>query len=820
MVITASGIAMEKVVDLFARLSGEQRLGTLVQLLTSQTAALTGAVYAALLEGKPDKWQLIGEHGGQGLPSDEPLEIAHVGLGAALPNLAYLQKAPCQSQDQRQPVALVARGAVSAICLPLLRGSQVVAQLYLEFVEELPTETAHFLTHCAPSFANFLHNALELKKLTIKANERADEVSRQKSLVLDAHQNVKLLSEVGKDIASKLEIEDIVETVYANVNMLMDASVFDIGVVNEANQRMEFHGTIENGEKLGYNYYDLADDLSLSVLCYQQQAEIFINDLEADFGQYFPGRSLPPLVTGQRPAAILYLPVYSKRKVLGVVTVQSFQKNVYTKYHVDILRNLAVYIGIALENASLYQNLEDQVHARTAEVIQQKEELEASHEQLERTLRNLQLLNQIGLDITAELSTERIIEKIYQNVNDLMDAEAFAIGLVDAARTKIEFRGGIEHGQPLPVFVHRLNDELRFSVWAVNYRREVFINDYAAEYRNYIAEMPAPVAGENPSSLIYLPLIGKDKVIGVITVQSFAPNAYTEQHLTILRNISLLAAVAIQNAEAYRQIEEQHEEIRKSNEKTTASINYARRIQSAMLPDRAAMQKALPDSLIFFRPRDIVSGDFYWFLDKDDKVFIAAIDCTGHGVPGAFMSMIGNEFLNEIVTLQDIESPELVLAELHKKVRKALKQADSDNRDGMDVSLCVIDRANQVLEFAGAKSPLIYLRQNDAGQPEVHHLKGDKNPIGGLQKEAERVFTKHLVPLDKPTSFYIFTDGFQDQFGGPEGRKFSIGQMKDLFLANYQMPMDRQRGLLRNTLTEWMGNEKQIDDILLLGFRV
>jgi serine phosphatase RsbU (regulator of sigma subunit) len=287
-----------------------------------------------------------------------------------------------------------------------------------------------------------------------------------------------------------------------------------------------------------------------------------------------------------------------------------------------------------------------------------------------------------------------------------------------------------------------------------------------------------------------------------------------------LRNISLLAAVAIQNAEAYRQIEEQHEEIRKSNEKTTASINYARRIQSAMLPDRAAMQKALPDSLIFFRPRDIVSGDFYWFLDKDDKVFIAAIDCTGHGVPGAFMSMIGNEFLNEIVTLQDIESPELVLAELHKKVRKALKQADSDNRDGMDVSLCVIDRANQVLEFAGAKSPLIYLRQNDAGQPEVHHLKGDKNPIGGLQKEAERVFAKHLVPLDKPTSFYIFTDGFQDQFGGPEGRKFSIGQMKDLFLANYQMPMDRQRGLLRNTLTEWMGNEKQIDDILLLGFRV
>ncbi len=819
--VTGDSLLMNKILGLLAQLSGELQLAPLVQLLTTQSVQLTGAVYGGLLEGKPSKWQLLSEYGGQWQPAEEAREIDLVGLSSHLPDLAFQQKTALKSSDLLPKLSdFASPDATTAYCLPLLHHHKVLAILYLEYAGPMTDDAWGLMEQLAPCLGNFLFNSLEFNKLDAKVNERAEEISRQKELVLDAHQNVKLLSEVGKDITAKLEIEDIVETVYANVNLIMDASVFNIGVVNETNQRMEFYGTIENGKKLDYHYFDLTDPTSLSVVCYRQKVEILINDLDRDFATYIPNCPAPPQIAGERPEALIYLPVFSKNKVLGAVTVQSFQKGIYTKYHVDILRNLAIYIGIALENAFLYQDLENQVQVRTAEVIQQKEELEASHEQLETSFRNLKLLNQIGIDITAELSTEKIIEKIYININSLMDAGAFGIGIINEERTKIEFRGGMENGQKLPIFVHSMTDTLRFSVWSIHHRREVFINNYAVEYRHYITEMPAPVAGENPSSLIYMPLISKDVVVGVITVQSFRPKSYTEHHLSILRNLSLLAAVAIENAEAYHKIEHQHAEIRKSNEKITASINYARRIQSAMLPDRAAMQRALPDSLIFFRPRDIVSGDFYWFLEKDHKIFIAAIDCTGHGVPGAFMSMISNEFLNEIITLMDIESPELVLAELHKKVRKALKQADSDNRDGMDMSICVIDQQNKVLEFAGAKSPLIYLRPNADGVPEVYHLKGDKNPIGGLQKETERTFTKHLVALDQPTSFYIFTDGFQDQFGGPDGRKFSVGRMKQLFLTYYAMPMDRQRGLLRNTLTEWMGNEKQIDDILLLGFRV
>jgi serine phosphatase RsbU (regulator of sigma subunit) len=307
-------------------------------------------------------------------------------------------------------------------------------------------------------------------------------------------------------------------------------------------------------------------------------------------------------------------------------------------------------------------------------------------------------------------------------------------------------------------------------------------------------------------------------VIGVITVQSFRKNAYDEYSLNILRSLAVFAANAIENAEAYRKIEAQNEDIRRTNDKMTASINYARRIQQAMLPDRTAIQAVLPDSFILFRPRDIVSGDFYWFLEKDGKIFIAAVDCTGHGVPGAFMSMIGNDFLNEIVSLLDIEAPDLILNELHKHVRKALKQAETDNRDGMDVALCVIDPQRRVLEYAGAKNPLIYIRHD---QPQiVHHIKGDKVPIGGMQKEDDRCFTKHVIPIESTTSFYIFTDGLQDQFGGNQGMKYTINRIKKFFAEHCQLPMEQQRRELRSEMMDWMQNERQIDDILVIGFKI
>jgi phosphoserine phosphatase RsbU/P len=272
------------------------------------------------------------------------------------------------------------------------------------------------------------------------------------------------------------------------------------------------------------------------------------------------------------------------------------------------------------------------------------------------------------------------------------------------------------------------------------------------------------------------------------------------------------------------EIKHQKEIIEKKNEDITASINYAKHIQRVVLPEQGKIASSFKDSFILFKPRDIVSGDFYWFQEKQtpegkEKAIITAVDCTGHGVPGAFMSLIANEILNELVIEKNITEPDRILNELHKSVRKVLKQDQSDNRDGMDMSLCVIDKENKTVEFAGAKNSLIYVQNQ-----EINTLKGDKFPIGGLQHGVERIFSKQdLSYASAPMCCYILSDGYQDQFGGTDNRKFHRQSLKELLFKNHQLPMQAQKKILEDTLDEWMrkgtpDEEHQIDDILIIGF--
>jgi serine phosphatase RsbU (regulator of sigma subunit) len=265
------------------------------------------------------------------------------------------------------------------------------------------------------------------------------------------------------------------------------------------------------------------------------------------------------------------------------------------------------------------------------------------------------------------------------------------------------------------------------------------------------------------------------------------------------------------------EIEAQKDKIEDKNKNITASITYAKRIQEAMLPLKDKIEQTLDDYFILFKPRDIVSGDFYWFAQKNDKIIFTAVDCTGHGVPGAFMSMIGSEILTTIVN-QGITTPSEILDYKNRYVRKALKQEQTDNQDGMDMSLCAIDKHNKIVEWAGAKNPLVYIQNK-----ELFHLKGDMQSIGGHQlvKKAEKKFTNHKVSYaDAVTYFYIFSDGFQDQFGGPKGRKFMVKKLKELIYDNHQKPMKEQYIILNAAIENWMKNVEQTDDILVIGFKL
>ncbi|MCF8275300.1 MAG: tetratricopeptide repeat protein [Flavobacteriales bacterium] len=265
------------------------------------------------------------------------------------------------------------------------------------------------------------------------------------------------------------------------------------------------------------------------------------------------------------------------------------------------------------------------------------------------------------------------------------------------------------------------------------------------------------------------------------------------------------------------EIEEQKRTVEEKNWEITSSIEYAKRIQDAIMPSMKEILAALPESFVFYRPKGIVSGDFYWFAQQGDTSFIAAVDCTGHGVPGAFLSMIGNDHLNQIVNTELIKKPDQILNRLHHEIQSTLKQKHgvSENHDGMDVALCAINHAENRLYFSSANRYLYLIRNG-----ELTETKGDHFNIGGIMHEDVRHYTLYEFDLQKGDTFYVFSDGVSDQFGGADSKKFGYRRLKELLLKIHTEPMEKQRGLFEKTLLEWMGESAQIDDFLLIGIRL
>jgi serine phosphatase RsbU (regulator of sigma subunit)/ligand-binding sensor domain-containing protein len=273
------------------------------------------------------------------------------------------------------------------------------------------------------------------------------------------------------------------------------------------------------------------------------------------------------------------------------------------------------------------------------------------------------------------------------------------------------------------------------------------------------------------------------------------------------------------------EVEKQKKIVEVKNKDITDSINYAQRIQQAILPLPEDFSKVFPESFIYFQPRDIVSGDFYWFYKskREDKnwVYMAAADCTGHGVPGAFMSMIGNTLLNEILNEKQIYETDQILNQLHIEVRAALKQDTTQNttNDGMDIALCRIDLDTLELQYAGANRAL-YLFKNTSNGIEFIDIKPNKFPIGGYQAETIRSFTAHVIQLTKNDTFYIFSDGYADQFGGVSNKKFMVKRLQNELTAMQNLPMNNQKYLVQKLVMDWKGEAEQVDDILMIGVRV
>ncbi len=273
------------------------------------------------------------------------------------------------------------------------------------------------------------------------------------------------------------------------------------------------------------------------------------------------------------------------------------------------------------------------------------------------------------------------------------------------------------------------------------------------------------------------------------------------------------AAIASQKNE----IEKQKEELQHKNKEITDSINYAKRIQGSVLPSTNLVNTLLPDSFIYFRPKDIVSGDFYWLVQNNNYIYLAVADCTGHGVPGAMMSMLGASLLNQIVLNSKTESPADILKELHFHVVKTLNEniKQRDSKDGMDIALIRIEPKNKTVLFAGAGRPL-YIIKNKA----LTIYKADKYSIGGIYDTEEVNYLLHEIKIEEPTQLFLFTDGVPDQFGGAKGKKFMSKQLQDLLLQSSGSSLKEQEAVFKTSFDGWKSNVEQTDDVTLVSVRL
>ncbi|MBL7111490.1 MAG: SpoIIE family protein phosphatase [Bacteroidales bacterium] len=268
---------------------------------------------------------------------------------------------------------------------------------------------------------------------------------------------------------------------------------------------------------------------------------------------------------------------------------------------------------------------------------------------------------------------------------------------------------------------------------------------------------------------------------------------------------------------AAKEVEKQREELEVKNKNITDSINYAQRIQEALLPSNEIFKKILPNSFILYKPKDIVSGDFYWINEVRNKIYVAAVDCTGHGVPGAFVSIIGFELFRKLTTSEGIQNPAEIMNALNENFTEIFTEGDEVYlNDGMDLCLCVIDKKDNYLEYSGAFNPLYLLRDDT-----IIEIKANRFSVGADTHvfKITKTFKSHRIYLQKDDILYMFSDGYADQFGGPEGKKFKFRRFRHLLLTIHKLPLDKQHAILDASIEEWRGEYDQVDDIMVIGIR-
>lgn len=362
-------------------------------------------------------------------------------------------------------------------------------------------------------------------------NERIQKIEIDKKI-----EDARIITEIGKEIISSLAIEEIIDKTYASISKLLGAEMLGIGLYDESTASLVFEGGIEKGVKLPTTSHSLAESKRISVQCFLNQVEFFSNDAQNDFEIVSTFD-----IEGDLPKSLIYLPLTKQGKKIGVITIQNFNNLKFSEYQFQLFKNIAIYSAIAIDNSSLYAQLEAKVEERTSEI-------KSAYE-------NTKVLSEISKEISSCITIEAINRTVYNRVDKLMDTYSFGIGIYNPENGHLEWEAFMEGEKASDFISYSIEEENRLASICFKTEKELLINDYSKEYINYIKEIPSPMFGVTPESIIYIPLFNKDTIFGCLTVQSLTKNVYTDYHINLLKNLAVSISIAIDNANMYKNLE-------------------------------------------------------------------------------------------------------------------------------------------------------------------------------------------------------------------------------------------------------------------------
>lgn len=478
------------------------------------------------------------------------------------------------------------------------------------------------------------------------------------------------------------------------------------------------------------------------------------------------------------------------------------------------------------------------------QIVDNQKLIDQLNSDLARKTQEVHIIQEVSSEITSTLDLDVILQKVLESLDKTFDFKHSMLLLWNEKEEVLHVAAShgyedpgigaqVKLGEGMIGVVAKRKKLMRMGNIAT---QMAYVNtvktQFAAAGQEVSANRKLPGLA-NVQSQVAIPLLSEDRLIGVLAVESIKSNVFDKRDETIITILASQAASAIEKAHAHHELKRvnenleelvmqrtsevvaQKEVIELKNKDITASIRYAKRLQDALLPSAQLLNEFLGENFVLFIPKDIVSGDFYWINKKSSKTFFSAIDCTGHGVPGAFVSLTAHANLQRAVGVFGEITPAGILDALNREVIELFSRTntDADLRDGMDIALCALNEERTVLEFAGANNPMYLLRGG-----ELTEIKGDKQPIG--KYEYSKNFSNHTLEVQKDDVIYLFSDGYADQFGGPQGKKFKYSKFKELLVSNYQRPLAEQKAIFYQAIEEWRGDHEQIDDILVMGIRI